>query len=268
MRGFTRNNKFVPMTDYKKVTRKSRDTKAKTQGIKFDGLGRKLPVKLGKIGDIVKVSQGSGIDSGKVGKVIGRKPAEDFPQSAKDWYQVRIIKPEHMKGVIIQQPRDRLEKISLERKARDPAIFDKAHELRNSEFKYEPSTQKNLTTQGSIRFLIDDIQSEIPKKTEIGLAIDLERSNVSEKVLEEQIKFLEKSAIDMYKFKQIGKIKPVRIKQADRDELHRRIGDRLLMQVANLDSAPSPDFQKRGLTLRKLHQQDASEDEFFGHDKF
>lgn len=156
---------------------------------------------------------------------------------------------------------------SIERKARDPAIFDKVQELRQSEFKFQPSTQKNLTTQGSIKFLVEDIQSEIPKKNVIGLAIDLEKSNVSEKLLEEQIKFLEKSAIDMYKFKRVGEIKPVRIKQADRDELHRRIGDRLLMQVSSLDSAPSPDFEKRGLTFRKLHQQDASEDEFFGFDK-
>lgn len=33
MKGFTRNHKFVPMTNYKKVTRKSRDTK--TQGVKI-----------------------------------------------------------------------------------------------------------------------------------------------------------------------------------------------------------------------------------------
>jgi len=35
MKGFTRDHKFVPMTDYKKVTRKSRDPKAKTQGVKI-----------------------------------------------------------------------------------------------------------------------------------------------------------------------------------------------------------------------------------------
>ncbi len=35
MKGFTRNNKFIPMTDYKKVTRKSRDQKAKTQGVRM-----------------------------------------------------------------------------------------------------------------------------------------------------------------------------------------------------------------------------------------
>jgi hypothetical protein len=33
MKGFTRNNKFVPITDYKKVTRKSRDPEVKTQGV-------------------------------------------------------------------------------------------------------------------------------------------------------------------------------------------------------------------------------------------
>jgi len=33
MKGFTRDKKFIPMTEYKKVTRKSRDPKAKTQGV-------------------------------------------------------------------------------------------------------------------------------------------------------------------------------------------------------------------------------------------
>ncbi len=32
MKGFTKDHKFVPMTDYKKVTRKSRDN-TKTQGV-------------------------------------------------------------------------------------------------------------------------------------------------------------------------------------------------------------------------------------------
>jgi len=35
MKGFTRDKKFIPMTDYKKVTRKSRDTKTKTQGVRL-----------------------------------------------------------------------------------------------------------------------------------------------------------------------------------------------------------------------------------------
>jgi len=35
MKGFTRNKKFVPMTDYKKVTRKSRDPEVKTQGVRL-----------------------------------------------------------------------------------------------------------------------------------------------------------------------------------------------------------------------------------------
>jgi len=35
MKGFTRDNKFIPMTDYKKVTRKSRDQKEKTTGVRF-----------------------------------------------------------------------------------------------------------------------------------------------------------------------------------------------------------------------------------------
>jgi len=39
MKGFTRDNKFIPMTDYKKVTRKSRDTE--TKGIKIENRIRK-----------------------------------------------------------------------------------------------------------------------------------------------------------------------------------------------------------------------------------
>jgi len=35
VKGFTRNKKFIPMTDYKKVTRKSRDQTAKTQGVRL-----------------------------------------------------------------------------------------------------------------------------------------------------------------------------------------------------------------------------------------
>ncbi len=38
MKGFTRDHKFVPMTDYKKVTRKSRDTKEKTKGVRLKRL--------------------------------------------------------------------------------------------------------------------------------------------------------------------------------------------------------------------------------------
>jgi len=50
MKGFTRDHKFVPMTDYKKV-RKSRDPKEKTQGIKIE---RKKRNNSFKIGDVVK----------------------------------------------------------------------------------------------------------------------------------------------------------------------------------------------------------------------
>ena len=38
MKGFTRDNKFIPMTDYKKVTRKSRDPE--TKGIKIQRKSR------------------------------------------------------------------------------------------------------------------------------------------------------------------------------------------------------------------------------------
>lgn len=45
MKGFTKDGKFHPITDYKKGTRKSRDQKAKTQGVirkhrRFDNLTR------------------------------------------------------------------------------------------------------------------------------------------------------------------------------------------------------------------------------------
>jgi len=277
LKGFTRDHKFVPMTDYKKVTRKSRDSQTKLEGIRLRR-DKKIPVYNTKVNWdnkrkpfkmwIVKHPEGSDVVKGSVTIVM----AEHYGQAIDDFITIWNKENRMNRNIgypVVQGTADKnfRYKRDIVRKQRDPAIFDKVHELRQSEFKFEPNTQKNLTTQGSIRFLVDDIQSEIPKKTEIGLAVDLEKSNVSEKLLEEQIKFLEKSAIEMYKFKQVGKTKTVRIKQADRDELHRRIGDRLLMQVASLDSAPSPDFQKRGLTLRKLHQQDASEDEFFGIDK-
>ena len=48
MKGFTKDKKFIPMTDYKKVTRKSRDPKAKTQGVRF----KKTNVSSIKAGDI------------------------------------------------------------------------------------------------------------------------------------------------------------------------------------------------------------------------
>jgi len=35
VKGFTKDHKFIPMTDYKKVTRKSRDQKEKTQGVRM-----------------------------------------------------------------------------------------------------------------------------------------------------------------------------------------------------------------------------------------
>jgi len=35
LKGFTKDHKFIPMTDYKKVTRKSRDPEVKTQGIRM-----------------------------------------------------------------------------------------------------------------------------------------------------------------------------------------------------------------------------------------
>jgi len=41
MKGFTRDKKFIPMTDYKKVTRKSRDQKEKTQGIRLKRKAKK-----------------------------------------------------------------------------------------------------------------------------------------------------------------------------------------------------------------------------------
>ena len=40
MKGFTRDKKFVPMTDYKKVTRKSRDPEVKTKGVRLRKLSK------------------------------------------------------------------------------------------------------------------------------------------------------------------------------------------------------------------------------------
>lgn len=38
MKGFTKDHKFIPMSDYKKVTRKSRDQSTKTEGVRFKKL--------------------------------------------------------------------------------------------------------------------------------------------------------------------------------------------------------------------------------------
>jgi len=285
MKGHMQDGKFHPHTDYKKVSRMKREPFRVTKdGVKITqreliqmqraDVGRRkfdvnlrptfftkgLKTKLNSQVDFVNANINRGdLDEGirMIDTMVSNlNHAKEKIQKHKE--------SQERQEVSEKKHKETLENIGKERKARDPTIFDKVHELRQSEFKLEPNTQKNLTTQGSLRFLVDDIQSVIPKKNEIGFAVVLEESNVSKKLLEEQIKFLEKSAIDMYKFKQT---KPVRIKQADRDELHRRIGDRLLMQVASLDSAPSPDFEKRGLTYRKLHQKNASENEFFGFDK-
>ena len=69
----------------------------------YDGLGRKIGFTKGKIGDIAKVSDGSGIDSNKIVKVVRQS---DFNNS----YEVKVIKPEIQKGITLIVLKDRLEK--------------------------------------------------------------------------------------------------------------------------------------------------------------
>jgi len=59
-----------------------------------------------KEGDMIRVSKG------QFGRVIGRKPANEFPKSDVDWLQVRLWKPIEMKGVIVQVPIDKAEVVT------------------------------------------------------------------------------------------------------------------------------------------------------------
>lgn len=61
-----------------------------------------------KIGTPVRVSKGSGLDSGRKGVIIGIKPHNEFPISNKDWYQVRLAEG-NWKGLITNVPKSRLE---------------------------------------------------------------------------------------------------------------------------------------------------------------
>jgi hypothetical protein len=69
----------------------------------FDGLGRKIGFRKAKIGDIARVSQGTGIDSNKIVKVTGHS---DFSNS----FEVKVIKPEIQKGITLVVLKDRLER--------------------------------------------------------------------------------------------------------------------------------------------------------------
>ena len=75
----------------------------KGSGKGYDGLGRKIGFSKAKIGDVAKISDGTGIDSNKIVKVIGRS---DFNNA----YEVKVIKPEIQKGITLVVFKDRLEK--------------------------------------------------------------------------------------------------------------------------------------------------------------
>jgi len=168
MKGHMENGKFHPHTEHKGV-RKQRDQQAKTQGVNvsklkfaekgsgkgFDGLGRKEPVKIARVGEIGKVSFGSGIDSGKIGKVVGIKKANEIPVSSSDWFQIKVIKPDIQKGIIIQVPKGRVEAVTGQRKARDVKIGDvKLDDGQKSILRYWVEQNKDWTT-------IDDLPNEI-----------------------------------------------------------------------------------------------------------
>lgn len=63
MKGFTKDGKFHPITDYKKGIRKLRDQKEKTQGVKLptirkarDSLSDRDVERLGELGNIIQMS--------------------------------------------------------------------------------------------------------------------------------------------------------------------------------------------------------------------
>ncbi len=96
-KGFTRDHKFIPMTDYKKVTRKSRDMKAKTQGVRMK---RDLPRLFNHVHSSV-IADRLGIDTdgfvgtytvgtGKDVKIVGYKEGQTFTQKSVEHIDPKI----------------------------------------------------------------------------------------------------------------------------------------------------------------------------------
>ncbi len=93
MKGFTRDHKFVPMTDYKKVTRKSRDSKTMSEGIRLRR-DKKIPIYNTKVNWddkrkpfkmwIVKHPEGSDVIKGSVTIVM----AEHYGQAIDDYITI------------------------------------------------------------------------------------------------------------------------------------------------------------------------------------
>jgi hypothetical protein len=93
MKGFTRDHKFVPMTDYKKVTRKSRDSQTKLEGVRLRR-DKKIPVYNTKVNWdnkrkpfkmwIVKHPEGSDVVKGSVTIVM----AEHYGQAIDDYITI------------------------------------------------------------------------------------------------------------------------------------------------------------------------------------
>jgi len=93
MKGFTRDHKFIPMTDYKKVTRKSRDSKTMSEGIRLRR-DKKIPVYNTKVNWdnkrkpfkmwIVKHPEGSDVVKGSVTIVM----AEHYGQAIDDYITI------------------------------------------------------------------------------------------------------------------------------------------------------------------------------------
>ncbi len=93
MKGFTRDKKFVPMTDYKKVTRKSRNSQTISEGIRLRR-DKKIPVYNTKVNWddkrkpfkmwIVKHPEGSDVVKGSVTIVM----AEHYGQAIDDYITI------------------------------------------------------------------------------------------------------------------------------------------------------------------------------------
>ncbi len=93
MKGFTRDKKFIPMTEYKKVTRKSRDSQTKLEGVRLRR-DKKIPVYNTKVNVndkrkafkmwIVKHPEGSEVVKGSVTIVM----AEHYGQAIDDYITI------------------------------------------------------------------------------------------------------------------------------------------------------------------------------------
>lgn len=133
------------------------------------------------------------------------------------------------------------------------AIHAKANNLRYSKFKFDSGKKFDY-------YQVSNIRSTIPMSLTVKKAVELENNGIDENLLNKQITELERLAIKDSK----ERGDKIRLKAVDRAELRRRIGEEILQKVSGLDTAPTPDMEKKGLSLRRLHNTNAPEGHYFG----